>query len=58
MEEEARRIETAVQDVLRAGIRTKDLHREGTTLVGTAAMGDEVVKRLTDIQKACSETKR
>jgi 3-isopropylmalate dehydrogenase len=46
MEKEARRIEASVQDVLRAGIRTKDLHREGTTLVGTGAMGDEVVKRL------------
>ncbi|MFA6414008.1 MAG: isocitrate/isopropylmalate family dehydrogenase, partial [Syntrophales bacterium] len=52
MEKEARRIEAAVQEVLRAGFRTKDIHQEGTTLVGTAAMGDEVIKRLMDIQKA------
>jgi len=44
MEEEASRIEAAVQEVLRAGFRTKDIHQKGTTLVGTAAMGDEVVK--------------
>ncbi|MFA5180574.1 MAG: 3-isopropylmalate dehydrogenase [Syntrophales bacterium] len=49
MENEARRIEAAVQEVLRAGFRTKDIHREGTVLVGTAAMGDEVVKRLKNI---------
>lgn len=46
MEKEARRIEAAVKDVLRAGFRTKDLHREGKTLIGTAAMGDEVIKVL------------
>ncbi|MEI7637130.1 MAG: 3-isopropylmalate dehydrogenase [Syntrophus sp. (in: bacteria)] len=52
MEKEARRIETAVQEVLRAGFRTKDIHQEGTTPIGTAAMGDEVIKRFMDIQKA------
>jgi len=51
MEKEARRIEAAVQEVLRAGFRTKDIHQEGTTLVGTAAMGDEVVKRFKNIKK-------
>lgn len=51
MEKEARRIEAAVQEVLRAGFRTKDVHQEGTTLVGTAAMGDEVVKRFKNIKK-------
>jgi 3-isopropylmalate dehydrogenase len=50
MEEEACRIEVAVQEVLRAGFRTKDLHREGTMLVGTAAMGDEVVDWYNNIQ--------
>lgn len=44
--------EAAVQEVLRAGFRTKDLHQEGTTLVGTAAMGDEVVKRFRNINKS------
>lgn len=52
MEQEARRIESAVQEVLRAGFRTKDIHQEGTTLVGTAAMGDEVVKQFKNIKKA------
>lgn len=51
MEKEARRIEAAVQEVLRAGFRTKDIHQEGATLVGTAAMGDEVVKRFKNIKK-------
>ena len=51
MEKEARRIEAAVQEVLRAGFRTKDIHQEGTMLVGTAAMGDEVVKRFKNIKK-------
>jgi len=51
MEKEARCIEEAVQEVLRAGFRTKDIHQEGTALVGTAAMGDEVVKRLKNINK-------
>lgn len=51
MEKEARRIDAAVQEVLRAGFRTKDIHQEGTTLVGTAAMGDEVVKRFKNIKK-------
>ena len=44
MKEDARRIEAAVQEVLRAGFRTKDINQEGTTLVGTVAMGDEIVK--------------
>jgi len=52
MEKEARRIEAAVQEVLRAGFRTKDLSREGAVLVGTAAMGDEVVKRFRNIRKS------
>ncbi|MDQ1278544.1 MAG: 3-isopropylmalate dehydrogenase [Thermodesulfobacteriota bacterium] len=49
MEKEARRIEAAVKEVLGAGFRTKDIHREGTTCVGTAAMGNEVAKRLKHI---------
>jgi 3-isopropylmalate dehydrogenase len=49
MEKEARRIEAAVKEVLGVGFRTKDIHREGTTCVGTAAMGNEVAKRLKHI---------
>ncbi|MDO9073773.1 MAG: 3-isopropylmalate dehydrogenase [Rubrivivax sp.] len=39
----ADRIESAVQAVLTAGLRTGDIWSEGTTKVGTQAMGDAVV---------------
>ncbi|MDE2368690.1 MAG: 3-isopropylmalate dehydrogenase [Burkholderiales bacterium] len=39
----ADRIESAVQSVLSAGLRTGDIWSEGTTKVGTRAMGDAVV---------------
>ncbi len=42
----AQRIETAVQKVLAQGLRTPDIYSEGTTKVGTAQMGDAVVKAL------------
>ena len=42
----ADRIEAAVQTVLAQGLRTPDIYSEGTTKVGTAAMGDAVVKAL------------
>ena len=42
----AQRIEAAVQKVLTQGLRTPDLYSEGTTKVGTAQMGDAVVKAL------------
>lgn len=45
-EEAARRIETAVQKVLSQGLRTPDIWSEGTTKVGTAQMGDAVLKAL------------
>ncbi|UJB66758.1 3-isopropylmalate dehydrogenase [Acidovorax sp. YS12] len=44
--EAAARIEAAVQKVLAQGLRTPDIHSEGTTRVGTAQMGDAVVKAL------------
>jgi len=44
--EQADRIEAAVKQVLAAGLRTSDIHEAGTTLVGTAAMGEAVVKAL------------
>jgi len=43
----ADRIEAAVQKVLAQGLRTPDIYSEGTTKVGTAAMGDAVVQALT-----------
>ncbi|EGI77485.1 3-isopropylmalate dehydrogenase [Hylemonella gracilis] len=42
----AQRIEAAVQKVLAQGLRTPDIHSAGTTKVGTAQMGDAVVKAL------------
>jgi 3-isopropylmalate dehydrogenase len=44
--EQATRIEDAVKRVLAQGLRTPDIFEEGTTRVGTAAMGDAVVKAL------------
>jgi 3-isopropylmalate dehydrogenase len=43
----AERIEAAVQAVLASGLRTGDIYAEGTTRVGTQAMGDAVVAALT-----------
>ncbi len=39
----AEKIEQAVSDVLDEGLRTADIHTEGTRLVGTEEMGDAVV---------------
>ncbi len=43
---EAERVEQAVERVLEAGYRTKDIHAPGTRLVGTREMGDQVVRAL------------
>jgi len=45
--EAAARIESAVQAVLSAGLRTGDIWSEGTQKVGTVAMGDAVVAAIT-----------
>jgi 3-isopropylmalate dehydrogenase len=42
----ADRIEQAVQKVLQQGLRTADIYEPGMTKVGTAAMGDAVLKAL------------
>jgi 3-isopropylmalate dehydrogenase len=42
----ADRIETAVKTVLAQGLRTPDIYSDGTTKVGTAQMGEAVVKAL------------
>ncbi|RZK99212.1 MAG: 3-isopropylmalate dehydrogenase [Rubrivivax sp.] len=42
----ASRIEAAVQSVLEQGLRTGDIHSEGTCKVGTAEMGEAVVAAL------------
>ncbi|RPE64580.1 3-isopropylmalate dehydrogenase [Tibeticola sediminis] len=44
--EAAERIETAVKQVLAQGLRTPDIWSAGTTKVGTAQMGDAVVRAL------------
>ena len=43
----ADRVESAVQDVLSAGLRTADIWSAGTTRIGTREMGDAVVAALT-----------
>ncbi len=42
----AQRIERAVKTVLGQGLRTQDIASQGTSLVGTVAMGDAVVEAL------------
>lgn len=42
----AQRIEAAVKGVLKSGLRTADIYSDGTTRVGTQAMGDAVVAQL------------
>ena len=44
--EQADRIESAVKKVLAQGLRTPDIHEQGTKLVGTKEMGDAVVAAL------------
>jgi 3-isopropylmalate dehydrogenase len=43
---EAELIETAVENVLKSGLRTADIMQPGKTQVGTQAMGDAIVKEL------------
>lgn len=43
----AERVESAVQTVLNAGLRTDDLYVQGATRVSTREMGDAVVRALT-----------
>jgi 3-isopropylmalate dehydrogenase len=49
--EAADRIESAVKDVLASGLRTADIHSNGTKRVGTREMGDAVVATLTKTTK-------
>jgi 3-isopropylmalate dehydrogenase len=43
---DADRIDQAVERTLAAGFRTQDIHTAGTTLVGTTAMADRVIREL------------
>lgn len=46
LDEESRAVEEAVTRVLEKGYRTADIFMEGTTLVGTAEMGDLLVEEI------------
>ena len=56
--EAADRIESAVQHVLAAGLRTADIWSEGTTKVGTRGMGDAVVAAVSGITTKEIATKK
>ncbi|MCX5836295.1 MAG: 3-isopropylmalate dehydrogenase [Deltaproteobacteria bacterium] len=46
MLKEAAMVEEAVRGVLKDGFRTRDIYKEGTVLVSTDGMGDQVVKKI------------
>ncbi|MBC7235990.1 MAG: 3-isopropylmalate dehydrogenase [Chloroflexi bacterium] len=46
LEEEARAIEAAVEQVLSQGLRTYDIAEPGSQVIGTRAMGDAIVQAL------------
>ncbi len=46
LEKEARAIEEAVSSALSDGVRTRDIAAEGEETVGTAACGDEIIRRI------------
>ena len=45
-DEAAKKIESAVRQVLKQGLRTADIYEAGTTKIGTKEMGDAVLKAL------------
>jgi 3-isopropylmalate dehydrogenase len=45
----ADRLETAISNVLAAGLRTKDIAGPGTNAVGTQDMGDAIVRELSGL---------
>lgn len=49
LDKEAEAVERAIVRTLEQGYRTKDIHGPGTTLVGTAQMGDAIVKNLPQV---------
>jgi len=48
MFETAKRLEEATSKVLDQGLRTADIYAPGSQQIGTAEMGDAVVKTLSD----------
>ena len=45
-EKKSQAIENAVRQVLKDGLRTKDISSEGTKMIGCNAMGDAIIERL------------
>jgi 3-isopropylmalate dehydrogenase len=45
-EKKSQAIENAVRQVLKDGLRTKDIFSEGTKMIGCDAMGDAIIERL------------
>jgi 3-isopropylmalate dehydrogenase len=45
-EKKSQTIENAVRQVLKDGLRTKDIFSEGTKMIGCNAMGDAIIERL------------
>jgi 3-isopropylmalate dehydrogenase len=45
-EKKSQAIESAVRQVLKDGLRTKDIFSEGTKMIGCNAMGDAIIERL------------
>ncbi len=45
-EKKSQAIENAVRQVLKDGLRTKDIFSEGTKMIGCNAMGDAIIERL------------
>ena len=46
LSDEAASVEKAVYDALEDGLRCADIYSEGTTLLGTAAMGSAIAARI------------
>lgn len=51
MDAEAKLIETAVEKVLEDGVRTGDLTKDRSNVVGTAAMGDAIIAKIKALHK-------
>jgi 3-isopropylmalate dehydrogenase len=49
LQQEAEAIEAAVEQTINAGYRTEDLREEGKTVLGTGAMGNQIVQTISRI---------
>ena len=46
LEEDAKLIETAIENVLSGGLRTSDIMQDGKARVSTSVMGDAITRQL------------